>query len=61
MTCRKSNIKVVTPTNHNRRKQRDDPIRIPSKCLHDVTCPKRGKCRAYEVRLVLVLVSLLIG
>ena len=59
--CRKTNIKVVTPTNDIRSKQRNDPIRIPSKCMCDVTCSRRGKCRAYEVRLVLVLVSLLIG
>ena len=27
--CRKTKTKVTTPTNHNRRKQRDEPIKIP--------------------------------
>ena len=26
----KTNTKVITPTNHNRSKQHDEPIRIPS-------------------------------
>ena len=31
--CRKTNDKVITPTNHNRSKQSDEPIRIPSSYL----------------------------
>ena len=27
--CRKINVKIITPTNHNRSKQWDEPIRIP--------------------------------
>ena len=27
--CRKNNTKVITATNHNRRKQRDEPTKIP--------------------------------
>ena len=52
--CRKTKTKVITPTNHNRSKQRNEPIRIPS-----ATCSRRGENRAYKMRLVLVL--LLIG
>ena len=29
--CRKTKTKAITPTNHNRNKQRDEPITIPSK------------------------------
>ena len=47
----------ITTTNHNRSKQRHEPIRIPCKLL--VTCWKREKNRANKTRLVLV--SLLIG
>ena len=50
-------IKVTTLTNHNRRKQHKGPIRIRLKTR--VTGAKRGKTRASEARLVLVL--LLIG
>ena len=31
--CRKSNIKVITPTNQRRSKQSDEPIRIPTNYL----------------------------
>ena len=31
--CRKTNNNVITPTNQNRSKQRDQPIRIPSNYL----------------------------
>ena len=31
--CRKSNTKVITPSNHNRSKERDGLIRIPSNYL----------------------------
>ena len=31
--CRKTYTKEITPTNHNRRKQHDEPIRIPSNYL----------------------------
>ena len=31
MTVEKTSTKVITPTNHNRSKQRDEPIRILSK------------------------------
>ena len=47
---RNTNTKVITANNHNRSKQRNEPIRIPSNYL------RRGKNRAYTVRLVLVLV-----
>ena len=55
--CRKTKTKAVTPTNHNRGKQCDEPITIP--CKLSVTCSNRGKNHAYMARLVLVL--LLIG
>ena len=29
--CRKTEAKAITPTNHNRSRQRDEPITIPSK------------------------------
>ena len=28
--CRKTKTKAITPTNHNRSRQRDEPITIPS-------------------------------
>ena len=31
--CRKTKTKAITPTNHNRSKQRDEPITIPSNYL----------------------------
>ena len=31
--CPKPNAKVISPTNHNRNKQRDEPIRIPRNFL----------------------------
>ena len=31
--CRKTKTKAITPTNHNRSKQRDEPIRISSNYL----------------------------
>ena len=31
--CRKTKTKAITPTNHNRNKQRDEPITIPSNHL----------------------------
>ena len=31
--CRKSNTKVITPTNQNRNKKRGEPIRIPGNYL----------------------------
>ena len=31
--CRKTNTNVITPSNHNKSKQRDEPIRIPSNYL----------------------------
>ena len=55
--CRKTKTKAITPTNHNRNEQRDEPITIPSNL--PVTRSKRRKNHAYVVRLVLVL--LLIG
>ena len=55
--CRKTKTKAITPTNHNRSRQRDEPITIPSKS--PVTRLKRGKNHAYMARMVLVL--LLIG
>ena len=48
--CRKTQTKVITPTNHNSRKQSNEPISARA---------KRGKTRASKSRLVLVL--LLIG
>ena len=56
--CRKINTKVITLTNHNRSKQRDEPIRISLQL--PTTCSKRGKKRAYKMRLVLVLVLVLL-
>ena len=38
----KSSTKVITSTNHNRSKQRDEPIRIPSNNLQ-IAALKRGK------------------
>ena len=31
--CRKTKTKVITPTNHNRSRQRDEPITIPNNYL----------------------------
>ena len=31
--CRKTKTKAITPTNHNRGKQRDEPITIPRNYL----------------------------
>ena len=31
--CRKTKIKAITPTNHDRGKQRDEPITVPSNYL----------------------------
>ena len=31
--CRKTKTKAITPTNHNRSRQRDEPITIPSNYL----------------------------
>ena len=31
--CRKTQTKAITPTNHNRSRQRDEPITIPSNYL----------------------------
>ena len=31
--CRKAISEVITPTNHNSGKQRDEPIKIPANCL----------------------------
>ena len=31
--CPKTNTKVITPTNHNRSEQRDEPITVPSNYL----------------------------
>ena len=54
---RKTNAKLITPTNHNRSRQHNECIRIPSNL--PVTCSRRGKDHAYKLRLVLVL--LIIG
>ena len=54
--CRKTNIKVITLTNHNRSKRHDDPIRTPSNYLQRA---QSAENRLYRVGLVLVL--LLIG
>ena len=50
--CRKTNTKVITPTNHNISKQWDEPIGIPSEL---VTFSKRGNIHSGKVRLALVL------
>ena len=55
--CRKTQTKVSIITNHNRRKQRNEPIRDLKQTR--ATGVKRGKTRASEARLVSVL--LLIG
>ena len=31
--CRKTKTKAIAPTNHNRSRQRDEPIKIPSNCM----------------------------
>ena len=46
--CLKTNTKVIIPTNDNRSKQRDEPIRITLQL--PVTCSKRGKNRTYKVQ-----------
>ena len=56
--CRKTQTKVITPTNRKNLKQHKGPIRIRSKSVHE-TGGKRGKARASKSRLVLAL--LLIG
>ena len=55
--CRKTKTKVITLTNHNSRKQSNEPIRARSKYM--LPAPNAGKKRAGKSRLVLVL--LLIG
>ena len=50
---RKTNTKVISPTNHNRCKQRDEPISIE---LH-IIFSKRGKIPTHKLRLFLVLAS----
>ena len=32
--CRKTKTKAVTPANHNRNEQRDEPVTIPSNYLY---------------------------
>ena len=54
---RKTNTKPITPTDHNRSKQRDKPIRIPINYL--LLVQTAGKIRGSKKRLPLV--SLLIG
>ena len=39
--CRKTKSKVITLTNHNSRKQSNEPIRAPSKYISSV--PSAGK------------------
>ena len=48
--CRKTNAKLIAPTNHNRSKQRDEPIRIPSNYLQ--LAQSAGKIRARVQRAV---------
>ena len=55
---RKTKTKAITPTNHNRNKQRHEPITIPSNFLSLARSALR-KNHVYKVGLVLVL--LLIG
>ena len=55
--CRKTKTKVITLTNHNSRKQSNEPIRARNKYMSPV--PSAGKTRASKSRLVLDL--LLIG
>ena len=50
--CRKTKTKVTSQTNHNTRRQSNEPIRTRSKHVADA---KRGKTRAGRSRLVLVL------
>ena len=54
--CRKTKTKAIIPTNHNRNKQHDEPITIPSNYLRLAQSAEKS---AYMVRLVFVL--LLIG
>ena len=39
--CSKTKRKVITPTNHNRRRQSNEPIRAQSKYM---PMPSAGKC-----------------
>ena len=57
MTVEKTKTKAITPTNHDRGKQRDEPITIPSNYLK--LAQSAGKNHADMARLVLAL--LLIG
>ena len=59
LECRKTQTKVIIPTNHNKRKQHNAPIRNQNSKQMHATGAKRGKTRASEARLVLFL--LLIG
>ena len=49
-----THTKLITLTNHNRNKQRDEPIRIPSSYLRSLL--KAWEKSAHKMRLVLVLV-----
>ena len=51
---RKTSAKVITPTNHNRRKQRDEPIRM----CRNVTCLSAGKIVPTRCNLVWFCFSL---
>ena len=50
--CRKTKTKVVTLTNHNKRRQSNEAITENSKQIH-VAAAKRGKTGATKSRLVL--------
>ena len=54
---RKTNTKIITPTNHNMSRQRNEWIRIPSNL--PVTCSRLVNDHAYKLQLLLVL--LIIG
>ena len=60
--CRKTKTKVITLTNHNSRKQSNEPIRARNKYMSPVpSAEKRVRVKRLVLVLVLVLVLLLIG
>ena len=41
--CRKTNIKIITQANHNRRRQRDELIRIPYNYTYLLKAQKKSR------------------
>ena len=46
--CRKTKTKAITPASHNRNRQRDEPITIPSNYLYLAQSFEREKSRVRD-------------